>query len=87
MAILLVTIALGLYDGRRYGSLYIFGYIIAIICALSWPRHNRPWQELGLKRGFVTDFKRVWYYFGIDALAVSGSAADVGNRVRVRVLP
>jgi membrane protease YdiL (CAAX protease family) len=68
LVILLVTIALGLYDGRRYGSLYIFGYIIAIICALSWPRHNRPWQELGLKRGFVTDFKRVWYYFGIDAL-------------------
>jgi membrane protease YdiL (CAAX protease family) len=68
VVILLVTIALGLYDGRRYGSLYIFGYIIAIICALSWPRHNRPWQELGLKRGFVADFKRVWYYFGIDAL-------------------
>jgi membrane protease YdiL (CAAX protease family) len=69
LAILFLTLALGLYDGHRYGSLYIFGYIIAIIYALHGPvRHNRAWQELGLKRGFVKDFKRVWYYFGIDAL-------------------
>jgi membrane protease YdiL (CAAX protease family) len=69
LAILLVTLALGLYDGHRYGSLYIFGYIVTIIYALhGLVRHNRAWQELGVKRGFVNDFKRVWYYFGIDAL-------------------
>jgi len=69
LVILLLTVALGLYDGRRYGSLYIFGYITAVIYALHGSlRHNRPWQELGLKRGFVNDFKRVWYLFGIDAL-------------------
>lgn len=69
MAILLLTLALGLYDGQKYGQVYIFGYIVAIIYALSGPRqHHRPWSELGLKRGFVNDFRRVWYYFGIDAL-------------------
>jgi membrane protease YdiL (CAAX protease family) len=67
--ILLFTVVLGHYDARRYGPLYIFGYIIAITSALHGPvRHNRSWQELGLKRGFVGDFKRVWCYFGIDAL-------------------
>jgi uncharacterized protein len=69
MAILLFTLAIGLYNGQKYGQVYIFGYIIAIVFAISGPRrHNRPWSDLGLKRGFVKDFRRVWYYFGIDAL-------------------
>jgi hypothetical protein len=67
MAILLFTLAIGLYDGQKYGQVYIFGYIIAIVFAISGPRrHNRPWSDLGVKRGFVKDFRRVWYYFGIE---------------------
>jgi len=66
IAILLLTLAVSIYSGQ---DLFIFGYIVVIVYVLRGPvHHNRPWQELGLKRGFVTDFKRVWYYFGIDAL-------------------
>jgi membrane protease YdiL (CAAX protease family) len=69
MAILLLTLAIGLFNGQKYGQVYIFGYIVLIVYALSGPRqHRRPWSELGLKRGFVRDFRRVWYYFAIDAL-------------------
>jgi membrane protease YdiL (CAAX protease family) len=64
--ILLLTTAFSIYSGQ---DVFIFGYIMAIIYALRGPfRLNRPWQELGLKRGFVKDFKRVWYYFAIVAL-------------------
>ena len=53
----------------KYGDLYIFGYIMAICYAIHGPlRKNRPWSELGIKRGFVKDFKKVWYYFAIDAI-------------------
>jgi membrane protease YdiL (CAAX protease family) len=31
-------------------------------------RKKRPWSDLGIKRGFATDFKKVWYYFAIDAI-------------------
>jgi membrane protease YdiL (CAAX protease family) len=59
--ILLATLAVSLYSGQ---DVFIFGYIMVIVYAL---RH-RSWQNLGVKSGFVKDFKRVWYYFGIDAL-------------------
>ena len=65
-AILLLTLILSLYSGQ---DVFILGYVAAIVYALRGPllRH-RSWQDLGLKRGFVKDFKRVWYYFAIDAL-------------------
>jgi len=31
-------------------------------------RKNRPLSELGLKRGFIKDFKKIWYFFAIDAI-------------------
>jgi membrane protease YdiL (CAAX protease family) len=66
MAILLLTLAVSIYSGQ---DLFIFGYIVVIVYALRGPvHHNRSWQDLGLKRGFVKDFRQVWYYFGIDAL-------------------
>jgi membrane protease YdiL (CAAX protease family) len=66
LAILLVTLAASLVKGQ---DIYIFGYIMVIVYALSGPRrHHRPWAELGLKRGFLKDFKRVWYLFGLDAV-------------------
>ena len=69
MAILIFTTTVGLYDGQRYGQLYIFGYIMAVVYAVDGPlRRNRPWSDLGIKRGFRKDFRRVWYYFGIDGL-------------------
>jgi len=66
MVILLVTLGVSLYSGK---DVFIFGYIAAIVYSLHGPvHHHRSWQDFGLKRGFVKDFRRVWYYFGIDAL-------------------
>ena len=65
-AILVITLAASLIKGQ---PIYIFGYIMAIIYAIGQvTRKNRPFQEIGLKRNFREDFKRIWYYFGIDAL-------------------
>jgi membrane protease YdiL (CAAX protease family) len=65
-AILLLTLAFSFYSGE---DVFIFGYIVAILYALHGPiHHHRAWSDMGLKRGFVRDFRRVWYYFGIDAL-------------------
>jgi membrane protease YdiL (CAAX protease family) len=66
ITLLVVTIAASMVKGQ---PIYIFGYIMAIVYAVGRvTRHNRPVQELGIKHGFVKDFKRVWYYFGIDAI-------------------
>jgi membrane protease YdiL (CAAX protease family) len=66
LATLVLTIVLSILSGQ---DLYILGYIVVIVYALLGPtRRHRPWQELGLKHGFLNDFRRVWYYFGIDAL-------------------
>ena len=66
LAILLSTLALSLYSGE---DVYVFGCIMALVFAISGPRrHNWPWGELGLKREFVSDLGRVWYYAGIDAV-------------------
>ena len=65
IALLLITIIVSVYSGQ---PVYIFGYIMIVIYAIGRPfRHNRPWQELGLKHGFAKDFRQVWYYVGIDA--------------------
>jgi len=68
IAILLLTLVLSIYSGK---DIYIFGYIMVIIYTLhEVVHHHRSWQELGLKHGFVKDFRRVWYYIGIDAFLV-----------------
>jgi len=64
--LLVITLAASMYKGQ---PIYIFGYIMAIVYVIGRVTHkNRPFQELGLKRGFVKDFKKIWYYFGIDAI-------------------
>jgi membrane protease YdiL (CAAX protease family) len=66
IALLLITLVASFYSGQ---DVYIFGYIMASIYAISRvTRHSRPWQELGIKGGFAKDFKRIWYYFSIDAV-------------------
>jgi len=66
VAIFLLTLIASLYTGQ---DLFIFGYVVVIAYALhGLVRRNGSWQDLGLKRGFVKDFKQVWYYFAIDAL-------------------
>jgi membrane protease YdiL (CAAX protease family) len=69
LAILLVCDAVGLYNGQKYGSLYIFGYIIAIVVGFGGLiSGRRAWSEAGIKRGFIGDFKRVVPLFAVVAL-------------------
>lgn len=66
LAVLLSTLIVSVYSGK---DVYILGYVAVLLYAMRGPvRHHRSWQELGLKRGFLKDLRRVWYYFGIDAL-------------------
>lgn len=66
LGLLIVTIALSILTGK---SIYIFGYIMAIVYAIRRPiRDHRPWSELGLKFGFLKDLKHVWYYVAAVAL-------------------
>ncbi len=68
LALLIFTIGLGLFI-PKYADLFIFGYIMAIVYAVGLvTRKNRPLSELGLKRGFIKDFKKIWYFFVIDAI-------------------
>lgn len=66
LALLLLTLAISLIKGQ---DVFIFAYIMTIIYAVGGPRrHNRPWGELGLKRGFIEDLRRVWPYSAIVAV-------------------
>jgi membrane protease YdiL (CAAX protease family) len=79
LVILLVCYAIGLYDGQKYGSLYIFGYIIAIVVGFGGLiSGKRPWSEAGIKRGFVSDFKRVLPLFAFVALILQTLSPPLG---------
>jgi membrane protease YdiL (CAAX protease family) len=71
LVILLACDAVGLYDGQKYGSLYIFGYIIAIVVGFGGLiSGRRPWSEVGIKHGFASDFKSVLPLFAVVALVL-----------------
>ena len=71
LVILLVCEAIGLYNGQKYGSLYVFGYIMAIVVGFGGlVSGRRPWAEAGIKRGFVGDFKKVLPLFAVVALVL-----------------
>jgi membrane protease YdiL (CAAX protease family) len=66
LALLLITLAASLLKGQ---DIFIFAYIMIVIYAVRRPlRMGRPWSELGLKLGFVDDFKRVWYLCALAAV-------------------
>ena len=66
LAILIASLVLSIPSGK---DIYILGYIAAIVYAVRGPRrHNRPWAELGVKRGFTKDLRRVWYLAVIVAV-------------------
>jgi membrane protease YdiL (CAAX protease family) len=63
---LILSIAYSIYSGK---SVFVMGYIVAIVYMFHGPiHHHRPWQEVGLKRGFLSDFRRIWYFFATGAL-------------------
>lgn len=66
ITVFLLTLAYSMYSGK---DVFIFGYIIAIVYLLHGvTRSHQPLDELGIKRDFRSDFKQIWYYFGIDAV-------------------
>ena len=77
--ILVVCDVAGVYDGQRYGSLYIFGYIVAIVVGFSGLiRGKRSWRDAGIKRGFVGDFKRVLPLFAVVVLVFQTLSPTLG---------
>jgi membrane protease YdiL (CAAX protease family) len=66
LALLLVTLAASFAKGQ---DIYVFAYIMTIVVAIGGPRrHGRSWADIGLKTGFGTDLRRVWYLAGLDAI-------------------
>jgi CAAX protease family protein len=65
LALLLITLAASLLKGQ---AIFIVAYIMTVSYAVRRPlRLGRPWTELGIKRGFADDLRRVWY---LSALVV-----------------
>ena len=68
VVLLLATLSVSLLKGQ---DIFIFAYIMIVIYALGGPRrYGRPWNELGIKRGFIADLKRVWYLSALDAVVL-----------------
>jgi hypothetical protein len=66
LGILAATLAVSIPSGK---NIFIFGYIAAIVYVTNGPMwRHRPWQELGLKRGFLTDLRGVWYLVAVVAV-------------------
>jgi membrane protease YdiL (CAAX protease family) len=87
-SILLFTTAVGLLDGAKYGSLYVFGYIMVISYTLSSVRRGRLTKsDMGIKRAFISDIRRVWYYIGADALLFQIVPPTLGFAVAFGYLP
>ena len=58
LALLIGTLAVSFVKGQ---DVFVFAYIMTVVVAVGGPRrHHRPWSELGVKAGFVTDLRRVW---------------------------
>jgi len=61
--ILILTIAISLAV-KKDKSLYVFGYIMAIVYVAGGPRRRgEPWSEVGVRpaRAFLDDLESVWY--------------------------
>ncbi len=66
LVLFLITLAVSLLNGQ---DVFIFAYIMIASYAVGGPRrYGRPWSELGVKRGFVGDLRRVWHLATLDAV-------------------
>jgi membrane protease YdiL (CAAX protease family) len=85
---LLFTTGVGLLDGARYGSLFIFGYIMIISYTMGSVRSGRlSLSDVGIKRAFLSDLRRVWYYVGADALLFQILPPTLGLAFALGYLP
>ncbi len=58
LALYLITLAVSLAKGQ---DVFVFAYIMTVVVAVGGPRrHGRSWADIGVKRGFVEDLRRVW---------------------------
>jgi membrane protease YdiL (CAAX protease family) len=98
LILVLVGFVLSIVASFYKDGLYIMGYIIAIVYSTHGiSRHKRSWAELGVKRGFGTDMKKVWYYSVVDAVVFQvippmilvafafGYGAEVLQEIKTRV--
>jgi membrane protease YdiL (CAAX protease family) len=70
IAVLVFTIIASLLV-KKGQSLYVVGYIVAIVYVMPGPRRmNRSWSEIGLKPRavFLKDLRKVWYLVAIVVL-------------------
>ena len=80
LGILVLTILVSLLV-KKDKSLYILGYIVAIVYVMRGPRrNNRPWSEVGIKppRSFLEDLKKVWYLVLIVVFIFQFLAPEMG---------
>jgi membrane protease YdiL (CAAX protease family) len=98
LILVLIAFVLSIIASFYKDGLYIMGYIIIIVYSTHGiGRHKRTWAELGAKRGFGKDMKKVWYYSVVDALVFQvlppmilvafafGYGAEVLQQIKTRV--
>lgn len=65
----LVLMAVSLFPLIFSSGLRLLTFLIPLGYMLNGSlRHNRPWSEVGIKRGFRNDFRQTWYLFGTVAI-------------------
>jgi membrane protease YdiL (CAAX protease family) len=80
LGILVLTILVSLLV-KKDKSLYLLGYIVAIVYVMRGPRRNsRPWSEVGIKppRSFFQDLKKIWYLVLIVVFIFQFLAPEMG---------
>jgi uncharacterized protein len=76
LAVLAASIAVSIPTHKNY---YVLGYIVAIGYAVIGPRRrNRPWSELGVKRGFLNDLRLAWFLVAIEAVLIQLAPPNLG---------
>ena len=76
LALYLVTLAVSLAKGQ---DVFVFAYIMTVVVAVGGPRrHGRPWADIGVKRGFVDDLRRVWPLVALVAVVFQVLPPTIG---------
>ena len=76
LALFLITLAASFVKGQ---DIFVFAYIMTVVVAVGGPRrHGRPWSDLGLKPGFFSDLRKVWYLAALDAVVFQVLPPTVG---------
>ena len=76
LALFLVTLAVSLAKGQ---DVFVFAYIMTVVVVVGGPRrHGGAWADLGVKRGFFEDLRRVWPLSALVAVVFQFLPPTVG---------